>query len=174
MSVDKFGRTDTTTGKKPPQRGAKGDGFNLGPDGHFDLENKRIKLMHDPVDDQDAVTKKYIQDNFLKVSSESDVISLDGKRLVNINFEPKSNFEAASKFYVDKNSLRTVFNDKNAYDFSSKKLSNVGIPTSPNDVTTLHFVEAKCEKLKSEILKEIEPIVLRYLREKSEDKKPKQ
>ena len=39
-----------------------GIGFNLTDDGNFDLDSKRLTDVADPVNDQDAVTKKYVDD----------------------------------------------------------------------------------------------------------------
>ena len=43
--------------------GLPGIGFNLDDDGNFDLDSKRLTDVADPVDDQDAATKKYVDDH---------------------------------------------------------------------------------------------------------------
>ena len=42
--------------------GLPGIGFNLTDDGNFDLDSKRLTDVADTVNDQDAVTKKYVDD----------------------------------------------------------------------------------------------------------------
>ncbi|KAG7196338.1 hypothetical protein KM043_000005 [Ampulex compressa] len=60
MSIDLFGRqlksvsSDTT-------RGPPGLGFKLTSDGHFDLENKRLCIVADATDLQDAVNVKVLR-----------------------------------------------------------------------------------------------------------------
>ena len=70
--VDKFGRSigggNLVRGSKP---GPKGDGFLLDGDGNYLVSNKRIRQLHDPEDDTDAVNRRWseakskqIQENY--------------------------------------------------------------------------------------------------------------
>lgn len=59
MSVDKFGRIYRRAGGAGA-RGPPGPGFVLTTGGHFDLGKKRLKRALDPVDLDDAATKKYV------------------------------------------------------------------------------------------------------------------
>mgnify|MGYP003459705507 CR=1 FL=1 len=114
-TVDKFGRMLGVNGNATQMyettryrlRGPKGDGFVLEKDGNFSVENKRIKSMHDPLEDQDGVTKKYLHTNFLG-NFQKDYISVGGKRVSNLFLEPKDQSDVVSKYYVDKkcNSLK--------------------------------------------------------------------
>lgn len=54
MSVDKFGHYSRET-KSVNVKGSKGDGFNLDPEGNFDIRNKRLCNVSDPTADEDAV-----------------------------------------------------------------------------------------------------------------------
>lgn len=88
MSVDKFGRISSYSrsmvsrvrGERGPQgvpgeRGLEGEpgppglqgpqgppglGFNLTNSGDYDMNNKNIKCLNEPFDDEDAVNKKYV------------------------------------------------------------------------------------------------------------------
>ena len=56
--------TSSGTGKgEKSEPGLPGIGFNLTDDGNFDLDSKRLTDVADPVDDQDAATKKYVDDH---------------------------------------------------------------------------------------------------------------
>ena len=44
------------------QKGDKGQGFRLTADKHFHLENKRLTNLAPPLDNNDAVTKKHLND----------------------------------------------------------------------------------------------------------------
>ena len=60
------GQLETSSGAGQGERGEPGlpgIGFNLTDDGNFDLDNKRLTDVADPVDDGDAATKKYVDDH---------------------------------------------------------------------------------------------------------------
>ena len=60
------GQLETSSGTGRGERGEPGlpgIGFNLTDDGNFDLDSKRLTDLADPVDDQDATTKKYVDDH---------------------------------------------------------------------------------------------------------------
>lgn len=64
MSVDKFGQYSSSSEFKPRasiDRGQPGIGFRINSDGNFDLEGKLLtNLSIEPVKENDAVTKKYV------------------------------------------------------------------------------------------------------------------
>ena len=60
------GQLETSSGTGQGERGEPGlpgIGFNLTDDGNFDLDSKRLTDVADPVDDGDAATKKYVDDD---------------------------------------------------------------------------------------------------------------
>ena len=60
------GQLETSSGTGQGERGEPGlpgIGFNQTDDGNFDLDNKRLTDVADPVDDGDAATKKYVDDH---------------------------------------------------------------------------------------------------------------
>ena len=60
------GQLETSSGTRRGERGEPGlpgIGFNLTDDGNFDLDSKRLTDLADPVYDQDAATKKYVDDH---------------------------------------------------------------------------------------------------------------
>ena len=84
------GQLETSSGTGQGERGEPGlpgIGFNLTDDGNFDLDNKRLTDVADPVDDGDAATKKYVddenvrQDIAINSKAEGDrVLPLDGSK----------------------------------------------------------------------------------------------
>ena len=84
------GQLETSSGSGQGERGEPGlpgIGFNLTDDGNFDLDSKRLTDVADPVDDQDAATKKYVdeenarQDIAINSKAEGDrVLLLDGSK----------------------------------------------------------------------------------------------
>ena len=87
--------TSSGTGKgEKGELGLPGIGFNLNDDGNFDLDSKRLTDVADPVDDQDAVTKKYLnsenakQDIAINSKAEKDeVLLLDGSKSMKVNLQ---------------------------------------------------------------------------------------
>lgn len=59
MSVDKFGR-HAGTNRGPV--GRAGIGFQLDHNNNFDITNKRLTNISKPINDSDAVTKKYVDE----------------------------------------------------------------------------------------------------------------
>lgn len=59
MSVDKFGRySDHGVG---PRSYGKGGGLPITSTGDYNIGNKRLKFLNDPVDGKDAVNLKTVQ-----------------------------------------------------------------------------------------------------------------
>lgn len=108
--MDKFGRMagngssmgSFSEAARQNLRGPKGDGFLVDKDGHFNVENKRIKSMHDPEEDQDGVTKFYVDKYALKTLN-NDVNAYDFfmKKLSNVA-EPFSTNDVATMGFVEK------------------------------------------------------------------------
>lgn len=63
MGVDKFGRHTGANSSGPA--GRAGIGFNLDNFGNFDITDKRLINLSNPIDDNDACTKIYV-DNIKK------------------------------------------------------------------------------------------------------------
>ena len=60
------GQLETSSGTGQGERGEPGlpgIGYKLTDDGNFDIDNKRLTDVADPVDDGDAATKKYVDDH---------------------------------------------------------------------------------------------------------------
>ena len=83
-----------TGGGEKGEPGLPGIGFNLTDDGNFDLDSKRLTDVADPVDDGDAATKKYVddenvrQDIAINSKAEGDrVLPLDGSKSMTGNIQ---------------------------------------------------------------------------------------
>ncbi|WP_221935974.1 hypothetical protein, partial [Klebsiella pneumoniae] len=70
MTIDKFGRSLKSSSQKILQ-GPKGEGFKLTPEGDFDIKNKRLQNVGDPVDIKDAVNLYYLKDSTPKKLDQS-------------------------------------------------------------------------------------------------------
>ena len=91
------GQLETSSGTGQGERGEPGlpgIGFNLTDDGNFDLDSKRLTDVADPVDDGDAATKKYVddenarQDIAINSKVEGDrVLLLDGSKSMTGNLQ---------------------------------------------------------------------------------------
>ena len=91
------GQLETSSGTGQGERGEPGlpgIGFQLTDDGNFDLDSKRLTDVADPVDDQDAATKKYVDDENAKqdiaINSKAEknsVLMLDGTKSMTGNLQ---------------------------------------------------------------------------------------
>lgn len=99
MTVDKFGRRSQ---RGRAIRGPKGEGFNLTPQGNYDMRNKRLENVDDPVDERDALNLKTFNAGIVKfMISDSKVFNAQTKRITNIA-DPEIASDCATKQYVDK------------------------------------------------------------------------
>ena len=64
--------------------GLPGIGSKLTDDGNFDIDEKRLTDLGDPIDDGDATTKKYVDEN---KSNKNDVILGDGSQNMTLNLD---------------------------------------------------------------------------------------
>lgn len=76
MSLDKFGRF-SKDGAKGGERGPSGIGFVLSPSGDYDIKNKRIINLREPMEEKDAVTKSYFDAEFKKTISILDYLKIE-------------------------------------------------------------------------------------------------
>ena len=80
MSVNIFGSSKQVSGG-PGQKGQPGIGFKiLDNEGNFDIDNKRLANISQPVSDNDAVTKVYVNEALSKQESNIDFIKSTLKR----------------------------------------------------------------------------------------------
>lgn len=103
-TIDKFGRRRRGTSKSIIQRGPPGVGFELTSDGHFDIQNKRLKRMGDPRDSQDGATRNYVETRIANyhlevrkgLSDVNDLIIATMKRLISTqSVKSKEEFNTA-------------------------------------------------------------------------------
>lgn len=65
-TIDKFGRRRGSCNKPIVVRGPPGIGFTLATNKHFDIQNKRLMNIGDPIDRKDGVTRNYVDENIAK------------------------------------------------------------------------------------------------------------
>ena len=126
-------------------QGAPGVGFNLTSDGDYDMVNKKLRNVGAPNSNNDAATKKYVDDNSSAtlLSSKLTVDSnMNNKSLQNV-YPPQDNNDATTKFYVDAKFLHV--NGSNSMignlDMNNKKIVNVNAPTNQNDASNKKYVD---------------------------------
>ncbi|KAK4885842.1 hypothetical protein RN001_002113 [Aquatica leii] len=76
MSLDKFGRSNGNTRHVVFQQGPRGVGFKVTIDNDYDMENKRLLNVGDPIEPHNALNLKYYMD---------EKCNFKGKRLLNID-----------------------------------------------------------------------------------------
>lgn len=113
MSVDVFGRL--LVDKKEIIKGPPGNGFELTNDGHFDIQNKKICHVADPVDPTDATNLKTLLE---KIKDIRNIVWKLEKRINNI--EEKMNidfvFKIEDSIKTNRSNLKKDYLDS----FSSK------------------------------------------------------
>ena len=129
------GQLETSSGTG---RGEKGDpnlpgiGFNLTDDGDFDLDSKRLTDVADPVDDQDAATKKYLDDHVSRnAASKACVNSENAKQDIAIN----SKAEGDEVLFLDGSKVM-----KGNLDMDNYKIVHLGDGSSSGDAVNFSQV----------------------------------
>ena len=124
--------TSSGTGRgERGEPGLPGIGFNLDDDGNFDLDSKRLTDVADPVDDQDAATKKYLDDHVSRnAASKVYVDSENAKQDIAINSKAEKNEVAA-------------LNAKDNIDMSNFRIYNLPLPAGPRQPATKTYVDQK-------------------------------
>ena len=126
----------------PP--GMPGVGFKLTNDGNYDMEDKILKNCKNPEDDNDASTKKYVDDIKKKCLIRSNGY-FDAKRKLIRNLEdPKEEADASTKKYVDELRDRSLMHDEKNFDAKNKLISNVKDPENKTDVVTKKHLDYYC------------------------------
>ena len=128
------GQLETSSGTGRGEKGEPGlpgIGFNLTDDGNFDLDSKRLTDLADPVDLQDAATKKYVDDHITSgAASKKYVDDKNARQDIAINSKPEKNEVA-------------LLRAKNNINMSNFRIYNLPLPTSPQQPATKTYVDQK-------------------------------
>ena len=128
------GQLETSSGTGRGERGEPGlpgIGFNLTDDGNFDLDSKRLTDVADPVDDQDATTKKYVDDHI-----HSGAVS---KKYVD-DENARQDIAINSKAGKDEVALLSA---KDNIFMNNFRIFNLPNPSGPNQPATKTYVDGK-------------------------------
>ena len=140
MTIDKFGR-----GLKSKQgeqgdaiKGPKGDGFNLTPEGNYDLQNKSICNLGAPSRDNDATTKAFVENLTLKRTSYND-FDAGGKRIRN-TIKPEQDGDVVNLDYF--NAMTPFKMDySRSYSFFGYTIKDIGAPKRNEDAVNLKHLK---------------------------------
>ena len=129
----------------------------------LDVDQHRIKDMGQPVDNNDAVNKYYVDHNFLNrlkpnaLGGDSDIRG----HKITILGNPSNTNDASTKAYVDNeiSKIPSVGSDLSVYlkkdgsvamtgnlDMNNKQIKDMAQPTDDNDATTKQYFEDKLEQ----------------------------
>lgn len=134
MSIDKFGRRKGA--KATP--GPKGVGFKLTPDGNYDMEDKILVNIADPVKDADAVNVRSVHSAIASCMRDEDgTFDAHSKKIVNLK-DPTSSNDVVNKKYVDG---KVPELGKEVWGFKRKRLSNIADPMYDGEAVTLGYIK---------------------------------
>jgi len=139
MSVDKFGR-HSRINQSQALRGPKGEGYDLTPDGDYDIKKKRLCYLEDPVNDLDAVNLKTLNSKIQDLQT-------------SFNTEAKTQFKAVEtnlkKHVENADKLTKAIEIQGGYISLNKTKRIVGVNKSidPNDVVIKEELTALEKKI---------------------------
>lgn len=93
MSVDKFGRHHARRNTEILLRRRRA-GFKLTPEGDFNIGNKRLRYVNDPIESNDCVTKKYADDLTSQLRKK---IEINTTNIIGHNKDSENNIRAANQ-----------------------------------------------------------------------------
>ena len=129
-------------------QGAPGVGFSLTADGNYDMNKKKLTNVGAPSANNDAATKKYVDDNSSGSSStsrltvDSNIDMKDTYRITNLK-TPQDSKDPATKYYVDNTFLDTdgSYPMKGNLNMNNNKIVGLNTPTSNIDAATKNYVD---------------------------------
>lgn len=146
MSVDKFGRHFNITNQSY-KKGSEQGGLPLTPDGGYNMGNKLLHNIKDPISENDAVTKGFLLKNILKRNSEGNY-DFNNKQLVNIKDPTKLN-DAVTLGYIKRYALHKG-SSNNHFDAGSRIIRNLSTPVLSKDAATMEYVNNQAIQKTSE------------------------
>ena len=130
-------------------QGAPGVGFNLTSSGDYDMINKKLRNVGARIDNTDAATKKYVDDNSsgsLKTSrlTVDSNIDMNNHRITNL-ITPLDSKDPATKYYVDNTFLDRdgSYPMKGNLNMDNNRIFNLPAPNGSNQPTPLVFTDLK-------------------------------
>lgn len=156
-SIDKFGRLpvdNLEAVKSGRKRGPPGQGYDLDEDGNYNLNNKRLKNLTDPVQTDNVVNLRFLQQHCLY--KEDAFFDAKNARIVNLG---QSNDESAAvnRGYVDRlfPLAITKENGERLIIFGNRRVTDVRKAIKEDDAVTLGQVISLINHFKSEIFEKI-------------------
>ena len=131
-------------------QGAPGVGFNLTLSGDYDMINKKLRNVGAPSVNNDAATKKYVDDNSSgspatsRLTVDSDINMNNKYRITNLN-PPLDLKDPATKYYVDNTFLDRdgSYPMKGNLNMDNNRILNLPAPTGGKQPTPLAFTDMK-------------------------------
>lgn len=138
MSIDKFGRHRLKRLRGP--KGPKGDGFDLTPEGDYDVQSKRLRHVHIPMENSDAVNMLYMNQLCLASNSPSAPYDAKGKVISRVN-SPKEADDVVTLRYFQEMTPRRF---KDSFGFHNSRLKNIGKPIDEKDAVHISYLNEHC------------------------------
>ena len=140
MGVDKFGRYAGEEGKAV--RGPKGDGFDLTASGDFDVKNKRMCNVADPVDTGDSVNLNTLTKTIEPCLRLNKKRSYDAMNAVISNVGiPTENGDAVTMGYVQAKFPKQLHDSYSVHQF---RIQDLAYPITDADATNVKYVKDTC------------------------------
>jgi hypothetical protein len=146
MTIDKFGRSLKSQDKNL-LKGLKGEGYNLTPDGDYDIQGKRLVKVGVPKATHDAATKQYVDSKV--IPCKADIYDIKKRRLHNVG-DPLQETEAVNLRTLNKLALTLTNNNYNA---SGKQLKGLAKPTDSEDAVTKSYIDTSMTPMSTMLAK---------------------
>lgn len=153
-SVDKFGHYKGIQGRAGPP----GVGFVLDLAGDYDMQQKRLRNVHSPETDNDAVNKhflysklasfrEFLRNKTLNIFEGDETFDVKNKRLSNVG-DPVESSDGVNLTYLMKKFDETILlnSEKNAFNAGGLSLTNLKKPTEESEAVNLSYLNESLQK----------------------------
>ena len=133
-------------------KGDKGDGFKLNSDGNYDMENKKLVNVKQGTNNNDVVTKSYLDSEIAKIPSvdTSKFVAISGDTMTGSLIVPKDNYPVHGNLnkVISYESQREIFLSKKEggrmeqhIDMGGLNIVNLKSPTASNHASNKVYVD---------------------------------
>ena len=131
-------------------QGTPGVGFSLTSSGDYDMINKKLRNVGAPSANNDAATKKYVDDNSSgspstsRLTVDSNIDMKDRYRITNL-ITPQDSKDPTTKYYVDNTFLDRdgSYPMKGNLNMDNNQILNLPAPAGPKQPTPLAYTDLK-------------------------------
>lgn len=156
-SVNKFGHIRGVHSKMGPP----GVGFHLTADGDYDIQQRLLSNVKNPVSEQDAVNVNFLKERAITDITDGGEFNAMNRRLENVG-NPKEKYDAVNLEYLSILLSQTLHLKQLQYwDAKTKPIKNVADPVELTDAVTMNMMKRFIKVHEYFVMKEMADLAIK-------------